>query len=163
MLKKLGTIEADNSHAMWPEMKIHRNIDRFQERGDGEGLRQMEAVERNKVYPPELNSFKRASLPRFDAVSQSQEHETPVIMLMFIFTVSINHINWIIAECRGYGPRIIWSMKSAAPIIQLIKSHKCRENSSINLSLWIPHLGFNLHHIQQCFSNASSYPQGAVC
>ena len=101
--------------------------------------------------------------PGFDAVSQSQEHETPVIMLMFIFTVSINHINWIIAECRGYGPRIIWSMKSAAPIIQLIKSHKWRENSSINLSLWIPHLGFNLHHIQQCFSNASSYPQGAVC
>lgn len=38
MLKKLETIEADNSHAVWPEMKIHRNIDRFQEQGGQRGL-----------------------------------------------------------------------------------------------------------------------------
>lgn len=101
--------------------------------------------------------------PRFDVISPSQKHETPVIMLMFIFTVSINHINWIIADCRGYGPGIIWSMKSAAPIIQLIKPQKWRENSSINLSLWIPHLGFNLHRIEQRFSSASTHPLGVVC
>lgn len=36
--------------------------------------------------------------PRLDLVSEAPKHETPVIMLMLIFTVSINHINWIIAD-----------------------------------------------------------------
>lgn len=35
---------------------------------------------------------------RFDVVSKPQKHETPVTKLMLIFTVNINHINWIIAE-----------------------------------------------------------------
>lgn len=64
MLKKLEIIETDNTHAMWREVKIYRNIDRLQEQEGSEGRRQMEAMQRNKVYPLEPNSFKRAFLPQ---------------------------------------------------------------------------------------------------
>lgn len=53
-------------------------------------------------------------------------------------------------------------MKSAAPIIHLIKSQEWRENCFINLSRWIPSRGFNLHPIECAFQGKRTSLGGCV-
>lgn len=53
-------------------------------------------------------------------------------------------------------------MKSAAPIIHLIKSQRRRENCFINLSQWIPSLGFNLHPTECAFQSKTASLGGCV-
>lgn len=72
-------------------MKICKNTEVGGQRADG-GNGEEQGILRSLI-PSKEHSFHR-----FDVVSKSQKHETPAIMLMLSFTVSINHIKWVIAE-----------------------------------------------------------------
>lgn len=122
MLKKLEVIQTDNVYAIWPEMKICKNTDPPQEQAG-------EKKDRRQTYGGngEEQDILRSLIPskehffhRSDVVSQSQQCETPVTTRMLIFTVSINHINCIIAESWVYRPR---------RLSRLIHEISCTHNS----------------------------------
>lgn len=157
MLKKSEVIQIDSRHAicqkrtlakMWPQKE--------------EGNKRAEDSRRQwrgASCPPELASFQRAFLQQIWCGFLISATQGPRDL---IFTACINHITWIIAEHCVHRPRSLGHL-----IHEINRAHNSankitgvRRKCSINLSLWILHLGFDLHPIEQLCSDAGACPLG---